>query len=163
MSIKFEGEPPFYLGVAESAAAQVLDTNVIVRVTVSPSKARRKFVGSIYDFPRSCKIARRAASGRSEDGNRMINRGLISNHTALETEFCFATRGLIPELVDHRLGAELLYPCINGLCHALDVSIRRVVENEDLDWDHPLLVRAEIGGNPLRAKRSELAKAEEKA
>ena len=37
MSIKFEGEPPFYLGVAESAAAQVLDTNVIVRVTVSPS------------------------------------------------------------------------------------------------------------------------------
>ena len=33
MSIKFEGEPPFYLGVAESAAAQVLDTNVIVRVT----------------------------------------------------------------------------------------------------------------------------------
>ena len=44
MSIKFEGEPPFYLGVAESAAAQVLDTNVIVRVTVSPSKARRKSV-----------------------------------------------------------------------------------------------------------------------
>ena len=69
MSIKFEGEPPFYLGVAESAAAQVLDTNVIVRVTVSPSKARSKpvpvrFTGS----PRSCKIARRAASGRSEDG-----------------------------------------------------------------------------------------------
>ena len=36
MSIKFEGEPPFYLGVAETAAAQVLDTNVIVRVTVLP-------------------------------------------------------------------------------------------------------------------------------
>jgi hypothetical protein len=44
MSIKFEGEPPFYLGVAETAAAQVLDTNVIVRVTVSPSKARPKSV-----------------------------------------------------------------------------------------------------------------------
>ncbi len=29
MSIKFEGEPPFYLGVAETAAAQVLDTKVV--------------------------------------------------------------------------------------------------------------------------------------
>jgi hypothetical protein len=44
MSIKFEGEPPFYMGVAETAAAQVLDTNVIVRVTVSTSKARPKSV-----------------------------------------------------------------------------------------------------------------------
>jgi hypothetical protein len=44
MSVKFEGEPPFYLGVAETASAQVLDTNVIVRVTVSTSKARRKSV-----------------------------------------------------------------------------------------------------------------------
>ena len=26
MGIKFEGEPPFYLGVAETASAQVLDT-----------------------------------------------------------------------------------------------------------------------------------------
>ena len=40
MSIKFEGEPPFYLGVAETAAAQVLDTNVIVRVTVAAALAR---------------------------------------------------------------------------------------------------------------------------
>ncbi len=31
MSVKFEGEPPFYLGVAETAAAQVLNTNVIIR------------------------------------------------------------------------------------------------------------------------------------
>lgn len=44
MSVKFEGEPPFYLGVAESAAAQVLNTNVIVRVTVSMSQARPKSV-----------------------------------------------------------------------------------------------------------------------
>jgi hypothetical protein len=35
MSIKFEGEPPFYLGVAETAAAQELDTNVIVRMMTS--------------------------------------------------------------------------------------------------------------------------------
>ena len=34
MSIKFEGEPPFYLGVAETAAAQVLDTNVIIRTPI---------------------------------------------------------------------------------------------------------------------------------
>lgn len=44
MSVKFEGEPPFYLGVAETAAAQVLDTNVIIRVTVSTSQARPKSV-----------------------------------------------------------------------------------------------------------------------
>ena len=44
MSVKFEGEPPFYLGTAETAAAQVLNTNVIVRVTVSTSQARPKFV-----------------------------------------------------------------------------------------------------------------------
>ena len=44
MGIKFEGEPPFYLGVAETASAQVLDTNVIIRLTVSPSKARSKSV-----------------------------------------------------------------------------------------------------------------------
>ena len=44
MSVKFEGEPPFYLGIAETAAAQVLNTNVIVRVTVSMSQARPKFV-----------------------------------------------------------------------------------------------------------------------
>ena len=44
MGIKFEGEPPFYLGVAETASAQVLDTNVVIRLTASPSKARSKFV-----------------------------------------------------------------------------------------------------------------------
>jgi hypothetical protein len=44
MSIKFEGEPLFYLGVAETAAAQVLDTNVIIRVAVSTSQTRPKFV-----------------------------------------------------------------------------------------------------------------------
>ncbi len=44
MSVKFEGEPPFYLGVAETAAAQVLDTNVVVRVTVSTPKACPKSV-----------------------------------------------------------------------------------------------------------------------
>ena len=44
MSIKFEGEPPFYLGTAETAGAQVLNTNVIVRVTVASSQARPKSV-----------------------------------------------------------------------------------------------------------------------
>ena len=69
MSIKFEGEPPFYLGVAETAAVQVLDTNVIIRVTVSPSKGRLKSVPvRIPVFPGSCKIARRAVGGRSENG-----------------------------------------------------------------------------------------------
>ena len=44
MSIKFEGEPPFYLGTAETAAAQVLNTNVIVRITVAASQTRPKAV-----------------------------------------------------------------------------------------------------------------------
>ncbi len=44
MSVKFEGEPPFYLGVAETAAAQVLNTSVIIRLTVSTSQARPKSV-----------------------------------------------------------------------------------------------------------------------
>ncbi len=44
MSVKFEGELPFYLGVEESAAAQVLNTNVTVRVTVSTPQARPQSV-----------------------------------------------------------------------------------------------------------------------
>ncbi len=42
MSIKFEGEPPFYLGIAEAASAHVLDTTVVVRVTVSVPEMRPK-------------------------------------------------------------------------------------------------------------------------
>ena len=42
MGIKFEGEPPFYLGVAQTASAQVLDTTVVLRVTVSVPETRGK-------------------------------------------------------------------------------------------------------------------------
>jgi hypothetical protein len=44
MSIKFEGEPPFHLGIAETASAHVLDTTVVVRVTVSAPEMRPQHV-----------------------------------------------------------------------------------------------------------------------
>lgn len=42
MGIKFEGEPPFDLGVARTASAQVLDATVVVRVTVAVPAMRPK-------------------------------------------------------------------------------------------------------------------------
>ena len=35
MSIKFEGKPPFYLGIAELASAHALDGSVVLRATIS--------------------------------------------------------------------------------------------------------------------------------
>jgi len=42
MSIKFEGEPPFDLGVAQTVSAQVLDATVVLRVTVAVPEIRSK-------------------------------------------------------------------------------------------------------------------------
>ena len=42
MGIKFEGEPPFDLGVAHTISAQVLDATVVVRVTVAIPTVRPK-------------------------------------------------------------------------------------------------------------------------
>ena len=42
MGIKFEGEPPFDLGVAHTASAQVLDATLVVRVTVAVPTVRPK-------------------------------------------------------------------------------------------------------------------------
>jgi hypothetical protein len=36
MSIKFEGKPPFYLGIAEVASAHALDGSVVLRATSVP-------------------------------------------------------------------------------------------------------------------------------
>ena len=44
MSINFEGEPPFHLGIAETASAHVLDTTVVVRVTVFAPEMRPQHV-----------------------------------------------------------------------------------------------------------------------
>jgi len=44
MSIKFEGEPPFYLGIAETVSAQALDGSVVLRVTISVPELRPKSV-----------------------------------------------------------------------------------------------------------------------
>jgi hypothetical protein len=42
MSIKFEGKPPFYLGIAEVASAHVLDGSVVLRATISAPELRPK-------------------------------------------------------------------------------------------------------------------------
>lgn len=42
MGIKFEGEPPFDLGVVQTASAQVLDATIVVRVTVAAPTIRPK-------------------------------------------------------------------------------------------------------------------------
>jgi hypothetical protein len=44
MSIKFEGKPPFYLGIAEVASAHALDGTVVSRATISVPELRPKSV-----------------------------------------------------------------------------------------------------------------------
>jgi hypothetical protein len=43
MSVKFEGKPPFYLGIAEVASAHALDGSVF-RATISVPELRPKSV-----------------------------------------------------------------------------------------------------------------------
>ena len=42
MSVKFEGKPPFYLGIAEVASAHALDGSVVFRATISVPELRPK-------------------------------------------------------------------------------------------------------------------------
>jgi hypothetical protein len=42
VGIKFEGEPPFDLGVAQTVSAQVLDATVVLRVTLVVPEIRSK-------------------------------------------------------------------------------------------------------------------------
>jgi hypothetical protein len=51
MSIKFEGKPPFYLGIAEVASAHALDGTVILRATISVPESRRKSVPVQFIVP----------------------------------------------------------------------------------------------------------------
>ena len=44
MSIKLEGKPPFYLGIAEVASAHALDGTVVLRATISLPEMRPKSV-----------------------------------------------------------------------------------------------------------------------
>jgi kynureninase len=44
MSIKFEGKPPYYLGIAEVASAHALDGSVVLRATISIPELRPKSV-----------------------------------------------------------------------------------------------------------------------
>jgi hypothetical protein len=44
MGIKFEGKPPFYLGIAEVASAHALDGSVVLRATISVPEMRPKSV-----------------------------------------------------------------------------------------------------------------------
>ena len=51
MSIKFEGKPPFYLGIAEVASAHALDGSVVLRATISVPESRRKSVRVQFIMP----------------------------------------------------------------------------------------------------------------
>jgi hypothetical protein len=42
VGIKFEGEPPFDLGVVQTVSAQVLDATVVLKVTVAVPETRSK-------------------------------------------------------------------------------------------------------------------------
>jgi hypothetical protein len=44
MSVKFEGKPPLYLGIAEVASAHALDGSVVLRATISLPEMRPKSV-----------------------------------------------------------------------------------------------------------------------
>jgi kynureninase len=44
MSVKFEGKPPFYLGIAEVASVHALDGTVVLRATISVPELRPKSV-----------------------------------------------------------------------------------------------------------------------
>jgi kynureninase len=44
MSVKFEGKPPFYLGIAEVASAHALDGGLVLRATISVPELRPKSV-----------------------------------------------------------------------------------------------------------------------
>ena len=44
MGIKFEGKPPFYLGIVEVASAHALDGSVVLRATISLPEMRPKSV-----------------------------------------------------------------------------------------------------------------------
>ena len=44
MSIKLEGKPPFYLGIAEVASAHALDGSVVLQATISVPELRPKAV-----------------------------------------------------------------------------------------------------------------------
>jgi hypothetical protein len=51
MSVKFEGKPPFYLGIAEVASAHALDGSVVLRATISVPESRRKSVPVQFIVP----------------------------------------------------------------------------------------------------------------
>ena len=51
MSVKFEGKPPFYLGIAEVASAHALDGSVVLRATISVPELRRKSVPVQFIVP----------------------------------------------------------------------------------------------------------------
>jgi hypothetical protein len=52
VGIKFEGEPPFDLGVAQTVSAlQVLDATVVLRVTVAVPEIRSKPVPVQFTMP----------------------------------------------------------------------------------------------------------------
>jgi hypothetical protein len=69
VGIKFEGEPPFDLGVAQTVSAQVLDATVVLRVTVVVPERRSKPVPVRFTMTGgTCKGISRAIWDRCDNG-----------------------------------------------------------------------------------------------
>ena len=70
MGIKFEGEPPFDLGVAQTVSAQVLDATVVLRLTVVVPERRSKPVPVRFTMSRA--IWDRCDNGRASQATAAV-------------------------------------------------------------------------------------------
>ena len=91
MSIKFEGKPPFYLGIAEVASAHALDGSVVFRATISVPELRPKSVP--VQFHRGdgrCQSIGRAVADFRENGraSKAAKRLKLSVPGTLGLSFC---------------------------------------------------------------------------
>ena len=69
MGIKFEGEPPFDLGVVQTASAQVLDATVVVKSDrCCPDDTTKTRPSSAHDDGGTCKAISRAIGNCCDNG-----------------------------------------------------------------------------------------------
>jgi hypothetical protein len=92
MSIKFEGKPPFYLGIAEVASAHALDGSVVLRATISVPELRPKSVP--VQFILAIDVAKALAEqlpSRENGRASKASRRLVPLHSGMT--LCFGAHG----------------------------------------------------------------------
>jgi hypothetical protein len=76
MSVKFEGKPPFYLGIAEVASAHALDGSLVSRATISVPELRPKSVPVQFILAIDVAVGRAVAdcreNGRASKAERKV-------------------------------------------------------------------------------------------